>query len=44
MAWAGRDLKDHLIANPLPWTGIPEMGKGWISGLAPIASYQNKVI
>jgi len=23
MVWVGRDLKDHLVPSPLPWTGTP---------------------
>jgi len=23
MVWIGRDIRDHLVPNPLPWAGTP---------------------
>ena len=28
MVWVGRDLKDHLVPTPLPWTGTPSTRPG----------------
>jgi len=28
MVWIGRDLKNHLVPTPLPWSGIPSARPG----------------
>lgn len=28
MAWVGRDLKNHLVSTPLPWTGMCKFAEG----------------
>lgn len=28
MIWDGRDIKDHAVPTPLPWTGMPPTSSG----------------